>query len=157
MRLLSLLLLLATHFNTAFADQEADQGTDKRTEQGIELDNVYITGGKDEVLQQPGSATFIDDVALEAFEYTDIHRVLNAVPGVNVQEEDGYGLRPNIGLRGTSPERSKKITVMEDGILSGPAPYAAPAAYYFPNISRMSAVEVFKGPSIWPSHCRWGG
>jgi Fe(3+) dicitrate transport protein len=123
------------------------QGLEVYGEQGIELDNVYITGGKDEILQQPGSATLIDDVALETFEYTDIHRVLNAVPGVNLQEEDGYGLRPNIGLRGTSPERSKKITVMEDGILSGPAPYAAPAAYYFPNISRMSAIEVFKGPS----------
>ena len=116
-------------------------------EGGVELDNVYITGGKDQILKQPGSATLIDDVALETFEYTDIHRVLNAVPGVNIQEEDGYGLRPNIGLRGTSPERSKKITIMEDGILSGPAPYSAPAAYYFPNISRMSAVEVFKGPS----------
>lgn len=134
-RSFSLSLILASQCNLSWA------------EQGIALDNVYITGGKDEVLQQPGSATFIDDVALEAFEYTDIHRVLNAVPGVNVQEEDGYGLRPNIGLRGTSPERSKKISVMEDGILSGPAPYAAPAAYYFPNISRMSAVEVFKGPS----------
>jgi len=116
-------------------------------EDGIELDNIYITGGKDEILKQPGSATLIDDVALETFEYTDLHRILNAVPGVNIQEEDGYGLRPNIGLRGTSPERSKKITVMEDGILSGPAPYSAPAAYYFPNMSRMSAVEVFKGPS----------
>lgn len=118
-----------------------------QAEESIELDNVYITGGKDAILKQPGSATLIDDVALETFEYTDIHRVLNAVPGVNIQEEDGYGLRPNIGLRGTSPERSKKITIMEDGILSGPAPYSAPAAYYFPNISRMSAVEVFKGPS----------
>lgn len=116
-------------------------------EEGIELDHIYITGGKDEVLRQPGSATLIDDVALDTFEYTDLHRILNAVPGVNIQEEDGYGLRPNIGLRGTSPERSKKITVMEDGILSGPAPYSAPAAYYFPNMSRMSAVEVFKGPS----------
>ncbi len=115
--------------------------------EGLELDNVYITGGKDEVLRQPGSAVLIDEMVLEEFEYTDIHRVLNAVPGVNLQEEDGYGLRPNIGLRGTSPERSKKITVMEDGILSGPAPYSAPAAYYFPNISRMSAVEVFKGPA----------
>lgn len=113
----------------------------------VELDNVYITGGESQVLTQPGSATLIDDVALEQFEYTDINRVLNAVPGVNLQEEDGYGLRPNIGLRGTSPERSKKITLMEDGVLAGPAPYSAPAAYYFPNVSRMSAVEVFKGPS----------
>jgi Fe(3+) dicitrate transport protein len=116
-------------------------------EKSIDLNKVYITGGADQRLKQPGSATLIDNLALEKFEYTDINRVLNAVPGVNIQEEDGYGLRPNIGLRGTSPQRSKKITVMEDGILTGPAPYSAPAAYYFPNISRMTAVEVFKGPS----------
>lgn len=139
--------LSPTLYSFSIALSLATAITTAQAEEGLELDNVYITGGKDEVLQKPGSATLIDDVALEAFEYTDIHRVLNAVPGVNLQEEDGYGLRPNIGLRGTSPERSKKITVMEDGILSGPAPYSAPAAYYFPNISRMSAVEVFKGPS----------
>ena len=124
------------------------QEDSEKTENGnITLEQVYITGGQDEVLLKPGSATLIDDVALEKFEYTDINRILSAVPGVNLQEEDGYGLRPNIGLRGTSPERSKKITIMEDGILTGPAPYSAPAAYYFPNVSRMSAVEVFKGPS----------
>lgn len=116
-------------------------------EDQVELDNVYITGGEDQVRTQPGSATLIDDIALEEFEYTDINRILNAVPGVNLQQEDGYGLRPNIGLRGTSPERSKKITLMEDGVLAGPSPYSAPAAYYFPNVSRMSAVEVFKGPA----------
>jgi len=116
-------------------------------EEPVELQGVYITGGANELLTQPGSATLIDDVELETFEYTDIHRVLNSVPGINLQEEDGYGLRPNIGIRGTAPERSKKVTIMEDGILSGPAPYSAPAAYYFPNVSRMSAVEVFKGPS----------
>ncbi|TNC84108.1 MAG: TonB-dependent receptor [Thalassolituus sp.] len=113
----------------------------------VVLDNVYITGGEDRISQQPGSATLLGEEALEKFEYTDIHRILNSVPGVNLQEEDGYGLRPNIGLRGTAPERSKKVTLMEDGVLSGPAPYSAPAAYYFPNVSRMSAVEVFKGPS----------
>ncbi len=116
-------------------------------EEPLELQQVYITGGKDQIKTQPGSATLIDNMALEQFEYTDIHRVLNEVPGINLQEEDGYGLRPNIGMRGSSPERSKKVTIMEDGILSGPAPYSAPAAYYFPNVSRMSAVEVFKGPS----------
>ncbi|MEH6450964.1 MAG: TonB-dependent receptor [Oleispira sp.] len=123
----------------------AEETTDPQT--SAELDTVYITGGEDEIRQLPGSATLIDAEALETFEYTDIHRILNAVPGVNLQEEDGYGLRPNIGLRGTSPERSKKVTLMEDGVLSGPAPYSAAAAYYFPNVSRMSAVEVFKGPA----------
>lgn len=117
------------------------------SEEPVKLQQVFITGGANEIQTQPGSATLIDETALEEFEYTDIHRVLNEVPGINLQEEDGYGLRPNIGMRGSSPERSKKVTIMEDGILSGPAPYSAPAAYYFPNVSRMSAVEVFKGPS----------
>lgn len=121
--------------------------TERDATSSLDLDKVYITGGEDEIRRLPGSATLIDEVELEVFEYTDIHRILNSVPGVNLQEEDGYGLRPNIGLRGTSPERSKKVTLMEDGVLSGPAPYSAPAAYYFPNVSRMSAVEVFKGPA----------
>ena len=127
--------------------QAEEQSGESSNNENLELGKIYITGGKDEIVKKPGSAILLDEFELEKFEYTDIHRILNAVPGVNLQEEDGYGLRPNIGLRGTSPERSKKITIMEDGVLAGPAPYSAPAAYYFPSVSRMSAVEVFKGPS----------
>lgn len=64
-----------------------------------------------------------------------------------VRVEDGVGLRPNLGIRGANPDRSKKLTLMEDGILFGPAPYSAPAAYYFPLMTRMNAVRVIKGPS----------
>jgi Fe(3+) dicitrate transport protein len=137
----SLSSLVIAEETASIVDAEQDARTP------LDLDKVYITGGEEDINRLPGSATLIDEVALETFEYTDIHRILNSVPGVNLQEEDGYGLRPNIGLRGTSPERSKKVTIMEDGVLSGPAPYSAPAAYYFPNVSRMSAVEVFKGPA----------
>ncbi|GAA6258037.1 TonB-dependent receptor [Bacteroides sp. f07] len=73
--------------------------------------------------------------------------MLKAIPGVNMYEEDGFGLRPNISLRGTKAERSERISIMEDGILAAPAPYSAPAAYYFPNAARMEAVEVLKGSS----------
>ena len=141
-------LILSLSATSTFAEEariDPQASTDPQT--ALELDTVYITGGEDKIRRLPGSATLIDEEALDTFEYTDIHRILNSVPGVNLQEEDGYGLRPNIGLRGTSPERSKKVTIMEDGVLSGPAPYSAPAAYYFPNVSRMSAVEVFKGPA----------
>ncbi len=94
-----------------------------------------------------GSAFAVNDEELSRFEYVDIHRVLETVPGVYMRGEDGFGLRPNIGLRGASSDRSSKIVLMEDGILFGPAPYSAPAAYYFPTVNRLVGVEVYKGPA----------
>lgn len=94
-----------------------------------------------------GSAQVINRRQLERMEYDDAHTVLMQVPGVYVRQEDGVGLRPNLGIRGGNPDRSKKLTLMEDGILFGPAPYSAPAAYYFPLMSRMTQVKVIKGPA----------
>ncbi len=111
------------------------------------LPEVTVTGGHVGIRDIPGSVHYISPKDIEKFNYTDINRVLRAVPGVNIQEEDGFGLFPNIGLRGTGVERNTKITVMEDGILMAPAPYAAPAAYYFPTMGRMQGVEVIKGSS----------
>jgi len=94
-----------------------------------------------------GSIAVIKKDQLERFEYDDPSAILLQVPGVFYRGEDGIGLRPNIGIRGTNPDRSKKITLMEDGILFGPAPYSAPAAYYFPLMTRMTQVRVIKGPA----------
>ena len=96
---------------------------------------------------EPDLLIFYRKKEIEKFNYTNIDNLLGQVPGVNVYQEDGFGLRPNISLRGTSPERSSKITLMEDGVLIAPAPYSAPAAYYFPNVGRMQNVEVLKGSS----------
>jgi len=112
-----------------------------------DLAEIVVVGSMSDVSTVPGSGIAIDLEQLERFDYIDLHQVLSSVPGVYVREEDGYGLRPNIGIRGAVAERSQKITIMEDGILITPAPYSAPAAYYVPNISRMQAVEVLKGPS----------
>ena len=118
----------------------------KKGQSNIE-DVIQIFGNKQALETATGSGFVLNKAALEQYEFDDIHRVLQSVPGVYIREEDGYGLRPNIGLRGATSDRSSKITLMEDGVLIAPAPYSAPAAYYFPNVSRMTQVEVFKGPS----------
>jgi Fe(3+) dicitrate transport protein len=94
-----------------------------------------------------GSVHIVKASKLQRFELDDPQAVLQSVPGVYVRGEDGFGLRPNVGLRGVNPDRSKKVTLLEDGVLFGPAPYSAPAAYYFPLITRMQSVRVLKGPA----------
>ena len=112
------------------------------------LEVVTIIGTRDDARELPGSAYVIDSKDLEIFMHSNINQVLARVPGVYLRAEDGYGLRPNIGIRGTGTERSGKITLMEDGVLIAPAPYSNPEAYYFPGAGRMSGVEVLKGTPL---------
>ena len=125
----------------AVAAQAADQQTAEL------IDTVTIIGHASDVADVPGSAHVIDSEELDVFIETDILRVLRSVPGVYVQEEEGFGLRPNIGIRGSGLDRSARIALLEDGVLIAPAPYSAPAAYYFPTPRRMHALEVLKGPA----------
>ncbi len=111
------------------------------------IDRASVFGNRVDLTRVAGSAHRVDEAQLELFEFDDILEVLATVPGVYVREEDGYGLRPNIGMRGAFSDRSSKVVLMEDNVLLGPAPYAAPAAYYFPLMTRMTSVEVFKGPA----------
>ncbi len=132
--------------------QEQEPKQEVKADTALNLEEVVITsrqilGSKFMARNRAGSAYYVSPEEILKFGYTDINRMLKAVPGVNMYEEDGFGLRPNISLRGTKAERSERISIMEDGILAAPAPYAAPAAYYFPNAARMYAIEVLKGSS----------
>ncbi len=100
-----------------------------------------------DVRRVAGSAQIVGRDELERREQNDVHRVLQGVPGVYVRDEEGFGNRPNIGLRGVNSDRSSKITLMEDGVLIAPAAYSASQAYFFPAMTRMTAVEVYKGPA----------
>lgn len=127
-------------------EEKSEEGEAEGASPSHELESIVIEGKLVEsTTPAPSTSSQVSEKELERFEDDDVHQVLLRVPGVQVRGEDGAGLRPNIGIRGTSPNRSAKVTLMEDGLLLGPAPYSAPAAYYFPQITRMTSVEVFKG------------
>ena len=123
----------------AFADENTDEGN--------YLEEVTIVGTRAEAEGTPGAAHVLDRETLARFAYTDVQRIARLVPGVSIQVEDGFGLRPNLSIRGVATERSGRITLLEDGVLIAPAPYSAPSAYYFPTAGRMAAFEVLKGPA----------
>ncbi|MFU8787384.1 MAG: TonB-dependent receptor family protein [Methylobacter sp.] len=140
--LLRLLLLPALAGSFASAAENAD-----KADKPIILDTVNILGDAEAVKDMPASAQLINTEQIRDQSYSDINRILRRVPGVNIREEDGFGLFPNISFRGVDTTRSAKITVMEDGVLTAPAAYSAPAAYFNPAGGRMSGVEVLKGSS----------
>ena len=114
----------------------------------LAIEEVTIVGTREEARALPGSGAVVDSEQMTIEAATDINQLLKTVPGIYIREEDGYGLRPNIGIRGATSERSGKVTLLEDGVMISPAPYSNPSAYYFPTISRMSSLEVLKGASL---------
>ena len=142
-------LLIATPAVASAAGCE-DSAQDSKADRGLacaQLDPITIFGRAQSARDVAGGASAITAEDLDQFETTDVVRALRRVPGVALQIEDGWALRPNISIRGTAAERSSRITLMEDNVLIAPAPYAAPAAYYFPTFGRIHSVEVLKGPS----------
>ena len=93
----------------------------------------------------PGSVEVIDSQVLENTRAFTSTEVLRKFSGINVRDEEGLGLRPNVGIRGLNPTRSSKLLLLEDGIPLTYAPYGDNSSYYHPPIDRFESVEVIKG------------
>lgn len=142
MRLVNLSLFIGTLFYSVSWAQFA--AADMRASQQI-IEETTIIGDRSAARALLGSGALVDAEQMRAEVVTDVNQALKTVPGIYILEEDGQGLRPNIGIRAATSPRSAKITLLEDGVMISPAPYSNPAAYYFPTALRMHALEVIKG------------
>lgn len=115
-------------------------------DQLVQCPEVLILGKSDRLFgKTPGSASFIPTKEIQKINALSGNEVLRRSPGVHVSDEEGIGLRANIGIRGLDPDRSRTLLVMEDGIPVALAPYGEPEMYYTPPIDRMSGIELLKG------------
>jgi len=116
------------------------------TEIGVEMPEITVISGRDRLFSKvPGSVAYIDQKEIQTIAPISGNEVLRRTPGLHVVDEEGMGMRVNIGIRGLDPDRSRSVLVMEDGIPVALAPYGEPEMYYTPTIDRMAGVEILKG------------
>lgn len=107
---------------------------------------VKVLGERPRLMSNiPGSAAYISPLQMRRLIPISGNEVLRTVAGVNVVEEEGAGLRANIGIRGLDPDRSSRVLILEDGVPVALNPFGEPQMYYTPAIDRMESVEVLKG------------
>ncbi|MGH8481056.1 MAG: TonB-dependent receptor family protein [Nevskiaceae bacterium] len=111
----------------------------------VEMPVVEVVGKPERKKHLPGSAQVIDHDTLVQSRVLTTNEALRKAAGVNVRDEEGLGLRPNIGIRGLNPTRSTKVLLLEDGIPLAFAPYGDNASYYHPPVDRFDRIEILKG------------
>ena len=104
------------------------------------LPEVSVIGAPNRLKLIPGSGTVLDARSIVQVQSRSLNEVLHRVPGVHVRDEEGIGLRPNIGLRGLNPTRSTTVLLLEDGVPISLAPYGDNGSYYVPPIDRFEGV-----------------
>src|SRR5687768_15662163 len=104
-----------------------------------------IAGSHERLRRLPGSVDIVDGETLDKSRVMTTSEALRKAAGVHVRDEEGFGLRPNIGIRGLNPTRANKVLLLEDGILLTYAPYGDNATYYHPPVDRFERIEVLKG------------
>jgi Fe(3+) dicitrate transport protein len=153
--LLTVLLLFFININFILADSPKNKQDDEKKSSSAQPDTLIKTydfpqidviGRTPAIINRiPGSATLISPSLMTNTHPLTGNEVLRKVTGVHVVDEEGIGLRTNIGIRGLDPDRSRTVLMLEDGVPIALAPYGEPEMYYTPAIDRMKSVEILKG------------
>lgn len=113
--------------------------------ESVTVVGTRIAGSAETRTRLPGSTDVVEREDLETSVVLNVNEALRKSSGVVVREEEGFALRPNIGIRGLNPTRSSKTLLLEDGLFLTYAPYGDNASYYHPPVERFEGIEVLKG------------
>lgn len=93
-----------------------------------------------------GSRTVVDEEELHKGGALNLEDALRTVPGLQVLDETGTGILPNIGVRGLNPLRSERLQILQDGYPIAIGPYSNVGVSLFPvTLASLQAVDVVRG------------
>ena len=142
----ALLVGLTVTFSASGQNNNTETSRKLSDSLSIAMPQVVVIGKRDGMINKvPGSGAILNQKEIKLFSPVTINEVLRKVSGVNVVDEEGAGLRVNIGIRGLDPDRSRSILMLEDGVPIALGPYGEPEMYFTPSIDKMVGIEVLKG------------
>ena len=93
-----------------------------------------------------GARTVLEKEDLEERGALNLEDALRRVPGVQVLDETGTGILPNIGVRGLNPLRSERLQILVDGYPIAIGPYTNVGLSLFPvTLPSLEAVDLVRG------------
>src|SRR5690606_22478308 len=106
----------------------------------VAMPQIDVIGKTDRLQLIPGSASRIATATLQKIAPLSGNELFRLVPGVHVVDEEGLGMRVNIGIRGLDPDRSRTVLILEDGVPVALAPYGEAEMYYTQSIERLNGI-----------------
>ncbi|WP_227369084.1 TonB-dependent receptor family protein [Halomonas sp. M20] len=127
-------------------------GAGAQAQEASELDTLVVQGDwlgnptEEEVWDYPGSRSVIEPEQLHDSGALNIEDALRSVPSVQVLDETGTGVLPNISLRGLNPLRSERLKMMVDGYPIAIGPYSNVGVSLFPvTLQSIDTIDVVRG------------
>ncbi len=141
-----LTLFLIVCFSSLYAQKNSKLKGNTDSLRVFQIPQIDIISQRDGIFGRlPGSADYLNEVQLQRLAPLTGNEILRKVTGIHVVDEEGAGLRMNLGIRGLDPDRSRGVLILEDGIPVALNPYGEPEMYYTPSIDRMAGIEIVKG------------
>ncbi|GAA0680880.1 TonB-dependent siderophore vibrioferrin receptor PvuA [Marinobacterium maritimum] len=115
-------------------------------------DTLVITGdwlgnaSEEEIRVYPGSRNLITEAELHERGALNLEDALRGTPGLQILDETGTGILPNIGVRGMNPLRSERVQFLVDGYPIAIGPYTNVGVSLFPvTFPSIQSIDVVRG------------
>ncbi|WP_198650118.1 TonB-dependent receptor family protein [Zobellella maritima] len=117
-----------------------------------QLEQVVVEGDwlgtptKENVKTYTGARNVVESEELHERGALNLEDALRQVPGIQVLDETGTGILPNIGVRGLNPLRSERVQMLVDGYPIAIGPYTNVGVSLFPvTLPSLEAVDIVRG------------